>query len=46
MTHQHKQDRSAMCFDQYLAGHQPRIIAEEILLELSRARRKFPEQNI
>ncbi len=30
----------------YLVGHQPRIIIEEILDELKRARGKFPQQNI
>lgn len=30
----------------YLAGHEPRILHEEILRELERARKKFPEQHI
>lgn len=30
----------------YLAGHEPRILHEEILRELDRARRKFPEQDV
>ena len=30
----------------YLAGHEPRIMHEEILHELSRARAKFPIQDI
>jgi NTP pyrophosphatase (non-canonical NTP hydrolase) len=30
----------------YLAGHEPRIMHEEILHELARARAKFPTQDI
>lgn len=30
----------------YLAGHEPRIMHEEILIELEKARRKFPDQDI
>lgn len=46
MAYIHKQNPSATGYSDYLAGHQPRIIVEEILTELARARRKFPEQNI
>jgi NTP pyrophosphatase (non-canonical NTP hydrolase) len=31
--------------ENYLAGHEPRIIVEDILTELCRARAKFPTQN-
>lgn len=30
----------------YIAGHEPRIMHEEILRELERARAKFPEQDV
>lgn len=30
----------------YLAGHEPRIMHEEILRELERARAKFPTQDV
>ncbi len=30
----------------YLAGHEPRILHEEILRELERARAKFPVQDV
>jgi hypothetical protein len=30
----------------YLAGHEPRILHEEILHELARARAKFPSQGV
>lgn len=30
----------------YLAGHEPRILHEEILRELERARAKFPTQDV
>lgn len=30
----------------YSAGHEPRILHEEILVELERARRKFPTQDV
>lgn len=45
MTYEHKQAADILT-GPYLAGHQPRIIIEEILTELARARRKFPKQNI
>lgn len=31
---------------EYMAGHEPRILHEEILWELSRARAKFPVQDV
>ena len=30
----------------YIAGHEPRILHEEIIRELQRARRKFPEETL
>ncbi len=33
-------------YSDYLAGFEPRIMSEEILLELAKARRKFPKQGI
>lgn len=45
MTYQHKQEKSSY-LGPYLAGHQPRIMIEEILSELLRARTKFPDQTI
>lgn len=45
MTYAHKQNADNF-LGPYLAGHQPRIIIEEILDELNRARRKFPTQNV
>jgi NTP pyrophosphatase (non-canonical NTP hydrolase) len=30
----------------YIAGHEPRILHEEILHELARARKKFPCQDV
>jgi NTP pyrophosphatase (non-canonical NTP hydrolase) len=35
-----------MAYGDYHAGHEPRIMHEEILMELARARAKFPRQNI
>ncbi len=35
-----------MAYGDYLAGHEPRILIEEILRELARARAKFPVQNV
>ena len=41
MAYIHKQEPGP-----YLAGHQPRIMVEEILTELKRARDKFPQQDV
>lgn len=45
MTYEHKQNADNYT-GPYVVGHQPRIIVEEILTELAKARRKFPTQNV
>lgn len=37
---------SQQSFRGYIAGHEPRILHEEILDELQKARRKFPEEGL